>query len=55
MVKHFWLKELMCTNWARGELQTFSFVIFLQLRDTKVANLKTLDELIELYMGSLTK
>ncbi|XP_065906658.1 uncharacterized protein [Dysidea avara] len=50
------LAKTMCKKWARGELlQTFSFVIFLQLRDIEVANAKTLDELIELYMGSLTK
>ena len=50
------LAKRMCTKWAQGGLlQMFTYVIFLQLRDIEVANAKTLDELVELYMGSLTK
>ena len=49
------LAKRMCTKWARDELlKTFTHVIFLQLREAEVANAKSLDELIKLYMGSLT-
>ncbi|XP_065906420.1 protein NLRC3-like isoform X2 [Dysidea avara] len=50
------LARRMCTKWAKGELlQRFAYVVFLQLRDVEVASAKTLDEIIQLYMGSLTK
>jgi len=46
----------MCTKWANGNLlHTFSYVIFLQLRDAEVAGVKTFDGLIELYMGRVSK
>ncbi|XP_065906828.1 protein NLRC3-like [Dysidea avara] len=50
------LAKRMCTKWAKGELlQTFACVIFLQLRDEEVANAVTLNELIELQIGPLTR
>jgi len=50
------LAKRMCTKWAKGELlQTFAYVIFLQLRDIEVASAKTFDEIIQLFMGSLTR
>jgi len=50
------LTKRMCTKWARGELlQKFVHVIFLQLRDAEVAEAETLDELLKLYMGSVTQ
>jgi len=50
------LAKRMCTKWANGELlQKFEYVVFLQLRDLEVASAKTFDEIIQLYMGSLTQ
>ncbi|XP_065907025.1 protein NLRC3-like isoform X2 [Dysidea avara] len=50
------LAKRMCTKWAKGELlQTFACVIFLQLRDEEVANAVTLNELLELQIGPLTR
>ena len=50
------LAKRMCAKWTKGELlQKFTYVIFLQLRDAEIAGAKTLDEIIQLFMGSLTK
>ena len=50
------LAKRMCTKWANGSLlQTFTYVIFLQLRDVEVGGAKTFDELVELYMGRSAK
>ena len=49
------LAKRMCTKWAKGELlQTFSCVIFLQLRDKEVANANSVKQLVELHIGTLT-
>ena len=48
--------QQLCTKWAKGELlQTFSCVVFLQLRDEEVANANSLKTLIELHVGSLSE
>jgi len=50
------LAKRMCAKWAKGELlQTFTCVIFLQLRDEEVANAKSINELIELQIGTLAR
>jgi len=50
------LAKRMCTKWANGELlQSFIYVIFLQLRNPRLYKAKTFGELMKLYMGSLTK
>ena len=49
------LAKWMCAKWANKELlQTFTCVVFLQLRDKEIAGARTLDEIIQLFMGSLT-
>jgi len=50
------LAKRICTKWATGKsLQNFSHVMFLQLRDVEVAYAKTFDEIIQLFMGTLTR
>ena len=50
------LTKRMCTKWSKGELlQTFSCVIFLQLRDKEVANAKSLKQLVELHIEALAE
>jgi len=47
------LAKQLCTKWANGELlQTFSYVIFLQLRDETIANASSLKPLIESQFDS---
>ena len=50
------LAKRMCTQWANSKLlQSFTHVIFLQLRDEEVAAAITFDNLIQLYMGPLSE
>ena len=50
------LAKQLCTKWAKGELlQTFSCVIFLQLRDEEIANANLMKTIIELHMGPLSE
>jgi len=50
------LAKRMCMKWANGELlQTFTHVIFLQLRDEMVATAETFYKIIQLYMGPLSE
>ena len=50
------LAKRLCTKWANGELlQSFVYVIFLQLRNPRLLKANTFRDLMKLYMGSLTK
>ena len=45
------LAKKICRDWAKGKLlQNFTHVIFVELRDTRVAEVNSLRELITLYM-----
>lgn len=47
------LAKHLCQQWANGKiLQSFSHVIFVQLRDVRVANFNSFEELIKFYMSS---
>ena len=48
------LAKHLCKQWANGKLlQTFSHVIFVQLRDKQIANANSFEELIKIYMDTL--
>jgi len=50
------LAKHLCKQWANGELlQTFSHVIFVQLRDERIAKSESFEDLIKLYMNELGK
>lgn len=50
------LAKYLCRQWANGKLlQNFSLVFFVQLRDERVANVKSFKELVKLRMGPLSK
>ena len=48
------LAKKICREWVEGQLlQAFTHVVFVELRDTRVCEVTSLGELIELYMGNL--
>ena len=48
------LAKKICKEWVEGKLlQDFTHVIFVELRDTRVSEVTSLEELIALYMGNL--
>ena len=48
------LAKKICREWVEGKLlQDFTHVIFVELRDTRVSEVTSLEELIALYMGNL--
>ena len=50
------LAKHLCKQWANGKLlQKFSHVIFVQLRDERVTNATTFEELIKIYMDILSE
>ena len=49
------LAKQLCTMWVKGKLlQQFSHVIFLQLKQSEVANITSLNQAIKLYLESLS-
>ena len=49
------LAKKICRDWVEGKLlKTFTHVILVELKDTRVAEVTSIRELIELYMGNLS-
>ena len=50
------LAKHLCKQWANGKLlQTFSHVIFVQLRDEQIANANSFEDLIKIHMENLSE
>ena len=48
------LAKKICREWVEGKLlQDFTHVVFVELRDTRVSQVTSLEELFALYMGNL--
>ena len=48
------LAKKICREWVEGKLlQDFTHVVFVELRDTRVSQVTSLEELFALYMGDL--